>query len=182
MSFARVVLLFFAGLIPTQLQIIAAPQAVMSPASIVKPSAFVSLDPVPRGTPFEVAIVIEIANGFHMNSNQPSESYLIPTTLTPQIPAGFRFLKTIYPAGRLEKFVFSPDKPLNVYTGKAKILLQISADSAAPLGAVAISAVLRYQACNSTTCLQPVKVPVSIKLNVAAAGARPHAVHPDLFK
>ncbi len=60
--------------------------ALPSAAAIVKPQAYVSLDPVPRGKTFEAAVVVDIARGFHMNSHKPSDEYLIPTTITPQPP------------------------------------------------------------------------------------------------
>ena len=87
---------------------------VPSPAAIVKPRAFVSLAPVPRGKEFQVALTVEIAHGYHMNSHHPTDQYLIATTLTPKLPTGFELLDTLYPAGRVEKFSFSPDKGLDV--------------------------------------------------------------------
>jgi DsbC/DsbD-like thiol-disulfide interchange protein len=161
---------------------LASPQdALPNPASIVKPHAFVSLDPVPRGSAFEVAVVVEIARGFHMNSHKPSEEYLIPTTLTPQLPAGFQLTGTVYPNGRIEKFAFSPDKPLNVYTGSVTLKLRLLAKADAPLGGATIPMTLRYQACNDAACLPPVKVPVSVQLNVAAAGTKAQPAHPEIF-
>jgi len=155
--------------------------ALPNPAAVVKPVAYVSLAPVPRGKEFQVAVVVEIARGFHMNSHKPTDAYLIPTTLTPQIPAGFQLLDTIYPVGQLEKFSFSPNKPLDVYTGKVTLRLRLAAAADAPLGAATIPITLRYQACNDTTCLQPVKVPVEAKFAVAAAGAKSRAAHPEIF-
>jgi hypothetical protein len=155
--------------------------AAPSPSAVVKPVAYVSLLPVPRGKEFQVAIVVEIAKGYHMNSHKPSDQYLIPTTMTAQLPAGFQLLDTIYPEGRLEKFAFSPNKPLDVYTGTVTLRLRLSAAADAALGATTIPVSLRYQACNDTTCLQPVKVPVSVKLEVATAGAKSRAVHPEVF-
>lgn len=150
-------------------------------SSVVKPRAVVSLDPVPRGKEFQVAIVVDIARGFHMNSHKPSDEYLIPTTLTPQLPAGFQLADTIYPNGRLEKFSFSPNKPLDVYTGSVTLKLRLVAQSSAPLGLVTIPVTLRYQACNDAACLPPVKVPVAVQFQVAAAGAKAQRVHPELF-
>jgi len=155
--------------------------AIPSPSAVVKPQTYVSLDPVPRGKAFEVAIVVEIARGFHMNSHKPTDPYLIPTTLTPQLPAGFELIDTIYPDGSKEKFAFSPNKPLDVYTGKVTLRLRLSARADAPLGAATLPITLRYQACNDTTCLQPVKVPVDAKFEIAAAGAKSHAAHTDIF-
>lgn len=155
--------------------------ALPSASSIVKPRSVVSLDPVPRGKEFQVALIVEIARGFHMNSHKPSEEYLIPTTLTPQLPSGFQLKDTIYPNGRLEKFSFSPNKPLNVYTGSVTLKLRLAAEANAPLGAVTLPVTLRYQACNDAACLPPVKVPVNVQFRVAATGTRAQPVDPALF-
>ena len=155
--------------------------ALAAPAAIVKPRAFVSLAPVPRGKEFQIALAVEIAHGYHMNSNHPTDKYLIPTTLTPKLPTGFELLDTIYPAGRIEKFSFSPDKGLDVYSGSVTLKLRLIAHNDAPIGAVTLPVTLRYQACNDTTCLPPVKVPVDVRVDVAAAGAATHAAHPEIF-
>jgi cytochrome c biogenesis DsbD-like protein len=155
--------------------------AVPSAASIVKAHSFVSLEPVPRGTEFQAAVVAGIRSGYHVNSHKPSDEYLIATTLTPQLPTGFKLLDTIYPAGRQEKFSFSPDKPLDVYTGSVTFKLRLVAEAGAALGTVKIPAILRYQACNDTTCLPPVKIPVELNVTVGAAGAAAHTVHPEIF-
>lgn len=154
---------------------------VSSPAAVVKPRAFVSLAPVPRGKEFQIALAVEIAHGYHMNSHHPTDKYLIPTTLTPKLPTGFELLDTIYPAGRIEKFSFSPDKGLDVYSGNVTLKLRLIAHNDAPIGAVTLPVTLRYQACNDTTCLPPVKVPVDVRVDVAAAGAATHAAHPEIF-
>jgi len=151
------------------------------PSSVVKPTTYVSLEPVPAGKDFQVAVVAQILPGFHMNSNKPSESYLIATTLAAQAPAGIQILDTHYPEGKDEKFSFSPDKPLNVYTGTVVLRLRLTAKPDAPLGAVDLPLTLRYQACNDTTCLPPVKLPVNVKFEIAAATAKSKPVHPEYF-
>jgi len=153
-----------------------------SAAEVVKPHAYVSLDPVPRGKEFQVAVVLEISSGFHMNSHKPSDSYLIATNLTPQLPAGVTMVGDItYPAGKNEKFPFSPDKPLNVYTGSVTLHMKLAAGDSTAIGTTTIPMSLRYQACNTNACLPPVKIPVTAELTVAAAGAKSKAVHPELF-
>jgi hypothetical protein len=158
-----------------------APSEVPTPAAIVKPRVFVSLAPVPRGREFQVALAVEIAHGYHMNSHHPTDSYLIATTLTPKLPTGFELLDTLYPPGRVEKFSFSPDKGLDVYSGSVTLKLRLVAHNDAPIGAVTFPVTLRYQACNDTTCLPPVKVPVDVRVDVAAAGSPAHAAHPEIF-
>ncbi len=175
---ATCLLIAFAGF---GLRHVAQGQAMPSPASVVKPEAYVSLDKVPRGDTFEAAIVVNIAKGFHMNSNKPSEDYLIPTTITPNPPGGIRVVDTTYPPGQMKTFTFSPNKPLNVYTDAVTLRMKLAAEDSAPLGAMAIPVTLRYQACNDTACLPPVRVPVTINVDVATAGAAAHHVHADIF-
>jgi len=81
----------------------------------------------------------------------------------------------------VEKFSFSPDKGLDVYSGSVTLKLRMVAHNDAPIGAVTFPLTLRYQACNDTTCLPPVKVPVDVRVDVAAAGAATHAAHPEIF-
>jgi DsbC/DsbD-like thiol-disulfide interchange protein len=164
---------------------IASPQdasAMPSASAVANPHAYVSLDPVPRGSEFQVAVVVDIARGFHMNSHKPTDAYLIPTTITPQLPAGIQLGEAIYPSGRLEKFSFSPTKPLDVYSGSVALRLRLTARADAPLGATTIPVTLRYQACNDAACLPPVKVPVTVALQVAATGTKPRVVHPEVFQ
>ena len=161
----------------------AVPQPAQMPSgsSVAKPDTFVSLDSVPRGGTFEAAVVVQITKGFHMNSHKPSEDYLIPTILTPDVPQGLKLIATTYPPGEQKKFSFSPNKPLDVYTDKVTLRLKFSVDSNAPLGDAMIPATLRYQACNDTTCLAPVKLPVSFKIKVTPVGTSGHHVHPEVF-
>jgi len=155
--------------------------ALPSPSAVVKPTAYVSLTPVPREKEFQIAVVGEIARGFHVNSHKPSDQYLIPTTLTAQLPGGFQLRDTIYPDGKLEKFAFSPNNPLDVYTGTVTLRLRLAAGADAALGTATIPITLRYQACNDTTCLQPVKLPVEVKLEVASSGTQSRLMHPEVF-
>jgi DsbC/DsbD-like thiol-disulfide interchange protein len=155
--------------------------APMKPSEVVKTHTFVSLDRVPRGKTFQAAIVVDIAENYHMNSHTPAEAYLIPTTLTPQLPPGLKLVDTLYPPGHLKKFPFSPDTALNVYSGSVTLRLKLAAEDSASLGATTIPMVLRYQACNNSACLPPVKIPVTAELQIAAAGTASHPAHAEVF-
>ncbi|MGH9705100.1 MAG: protein-disulfide reductase DsbD domain-containing protein [Candidatus Acidiferrales bacterium] len=154
--------------------------ALQNAAAIVKPQAYISLEPIPRGQAFQVAVIAEIRNGYHINANKPADEFLIPTTLTAQLPSGLRELETVYPPQQSLKLSFS-QTPLLVYTGRAPIFLRLQAGSDAPLGAMTIPLVLRYQPCNDTTCLPPVKIPIPVTVQIAAAGASTHNLHPEIF-
>jgi len=158
-----------------------AQSGILAPATVVKPHAYVSLSPVPRGKEFEIAVVANIVSGYHVNSHKPTDPYLIPTTITADLPKGFQLVDTIYPPGEEKRFPFSPDKPLNVYSGSVTLRLKLTAKNEAALGAATIPLTLRYQACNDAACLPPVRLPVSLKLQVANANAKARPVHPEIF-
>ncbi|HUO34621.1 MAG TPA: protein-disulfide reductase DsbD domain-containing protein [Candidatus Acidoferrum sp.] len=149
--------------------------------AVVTPHVYVSLEPVPQGREFQIAVVADINSEYHMNSHMPTDVYLIPTTLTPEMPKGFELVDTLYPNGRLEKFSFSPDKPLSVYSGSVTLRLAVQANANAGLGEVKIPMTLRYQACSDTTCLPPAKLPIEATFRVVREGTAAREVHTEIF-
>jgi DsbC/DsbD-like thiol-disulfide interchange protein len=157
-----------------------APAQMPSGRDVVAPAAFASLEPVGRGSAFQLAVVLKIREGFHINARHPSADYLIPTDLKIELPAGFKAGETSYPKGQLRKFTFSKT-PLNVYEDKVVIRMMLNALPDAPLGAQHLPLKLRYQACSTEACLPPVTLPVDATVNVAANATGSQAVHPELF-
>jgi thioredoxin:protein disulfide reductase len=156
------------------------PQAIPAAASVASPKTYVSIAPVPRGSRFEVAVVVRIMQGFHMNAHKPSEDYLIPTVLTAKLPAGFKELGTSYPNGIEKKLSFS-DQPLLVYTDHFTVRAKFSAAANAPLGKMKLPFTLQYQACNDSVCLPPVRIPLAATIDIAPAGTKPQRISPQIF-
>ena len=153
---------------------------VPSGREVVAPSTFVSLEPVARGSSFQLAVVLKIRPGFHINAREKSEDYLIATDLKADVPAGFKIGEVAYPKGKLRPFTFSK-KPLNVYEGTIILRLPLTALANAPLGAQQIPMKLRYQACSSEICLPPATLDVNAGFTVAAAASDARPAHPELF-
>src|SRR5208282_3341456 len=135
--FAGILLLVAVAALPS------APQQVPSPKDVVAPTIYVSLDPVGRGSQFQIAAVLKIRPGFHINAREKSEDYLIATDLRAEAPAGFQLGDVSYPKGALHSFTFSK-KPLNVYEDTTTLLLPVTVLPTAPLGAQHIPLKLRY--------------------------------------
>ena len=148
---------------------------------VVAPSAYVSLDPVARGSAFQLAVVLKIRNGFHINARQTSADYLIATDLRTEAPQGFKVGQVTYPKGELHTFSFSKT-PLNVYEGKVIVRMEVTALPNAPLGAQHIPLKLRYQACSSEVCLPPTTLDVDALVTVASAATPARPAHPELFQ
>ncbi len=149
-------------------------------ASIVQPLAYVSLQPVPRGRAFDIAVVAKISPGFHVNAHEPSEDYLIPTKVTADLPPGVRLVETTYPRGVMRGFQFSKT-PLRVYESSFTVRMKLRAESAAPLGARKINLTVNYQACNQDSCLPPTKVPVTAEIEFAPVDTPAHPANANIF-
>jgi cytochrome c biogenesis DsbD-like protein len=153
---------------------------VPSGREVVKPEIFASLDPAGRGSSFQIAVVMKIRPGFHVNAREKSDEYLIATDLKAEVPAGFSGGEVSYPKGRFENFSFSK-KPLNVYQGTVILRLPVTALESAPLGEQHIPLKLRYQACSTELCLPPVTIPLSATLNVVASADASKPAHAEFF-
>src|ERR1700676_4932843 len=149
-------------------------------ASVLQPQAYVSIQPVPRGRLFEIAVVARITPGFHVNAHEPSEEYLIPTKVTADLPPGVVLVETTYPRGMMRAFRFSKT-PLRVYETSFTVRMKLRAGASTPLGTKKIGLTVGYQACNQDACLPPTKVPATAELEIAAADTPAHPANAAIF-
>jgi DsbC/DsbD-like thiol-disulfide interchange protein len=173
----------FAATLITAALLVASPAGSQTPSGkdVVAPEAYASHDPVARGMSFQLAVVLKIRPGFHVNAREVTEDYLIPTDLRAEIPAGFKLGTVAYPRGTLQTFTFSKNKKLNVYSGNVTILLPLTVLATAPLGPQHIPMKLRYQACSTEICLPPVTKEVDATLTVVAASSAAKPANPEIF-
>ena len=153
---------------------------VPSGKDVVKPEVYASMEPAGRGGSFQIAVIMNIRQGFHVNAREKSEEYLIATDLKAQLPTGFTAGQVVYPKGQLVTFSFSKE-PLNVYQGTVILRLPVSALTTAPLGQQHIALKLRYQACSTRDCLPPVTLPLDAAVNIAADAATAKPAHAEIF-
>jgi len=149
-------------------------------ASVLQPQAYVSMQPVPRGRAFEIAVVAKISPGFHVNAHVPSEDYLIPTKIMADLSPGVFLVETTYPRGVMRAFRFSKT-PLRVYEGSFTVIMKLRVSGSAPLGPQKIGLTVGYQACNQDACLPPTKLSVTADLEIAAVDTPTHPVHAEIF-
>src|SRR3954470_9475651 len=100
----------------------------LPPADVVKVSA--DAVEIKAGGSGEASVKLMVANGYHINANPPSFSYLKATELTLEPTEGITPGKPVYPQAVTRKFAFSKD-PLSVYEGEASIKLPLSAEAKA---------------------------------------------------
>ena len=96
---------------------------------------------------------MSIQPGYHVNSDQPAESYLIPLKLT-WAPGALDPVAVVFPKPQMEKYEFS-EKPLSVFTGDFNLTVKFKTPAMAPAGPGVMVGKLRYQACNDHACFPP---------------------------
>ncbi len=118
-----------------------------------------------RGASIVVKTTVLLQSGYHCNSNTPSESYLIPLRLSWE-PGTLETVEVVFPKPHLEKYDFSPT-PLSVFTGNFDLVTKFKVAAGAQSGPGIVLGKLRYQACNSNSCLPPktieIKLPVVVQ-------------------
>jgi len=117
---------------------------------------------VKRNEPPVQRLKVAIREGYHANSNKPSESYLIPFKLTWE-PGPLEAVEIIYPPAKMEKFSFS-EAPLSIYDGALEVTSRFKKTATAQPGPAVMTGKLRYQACNDKMCLPPKTVEVKLTL------------------
>jgi hypothetical protein len=120
-----------------------------------------------RNAAVQVQIPLVVKEGYHVNSNKPTEEYLIPLKLTWTSTGALEGGEITYPKPLMEKFEFSePDKPLSVYMGKFDLVARFKVAANAPAGPGVASGKLRYQACSNKACYPPKTVDVAVGYQV----------------
>ena len=118
-----------------------------------------------RNDTVQTKIPVSILDGYHVNSNTPSEDYLIPLTVTWSDLGALTNPKLVFPKPSNEKYEFA-DKPLSVFTGKIEIAASFKVSPNAPAGPGIATGKLRYQACNNRACFPPKTVDVNVPYQV----------------
>lgn len=118
------------------------------------------------GDDVQGTITAKIAEGWHVNSNTPSEEFAIPTVLELDA-ATIENVKATYPAHAMKAFEFTGGKQLAVYDGTIRIPFTGKLKS----GATTIRATLNYQACSDRICLPPNRATAEIDVTPVAAAA-----------
>jgi thioredoxin:protein disulfide reductase len=156
-------------------------------ARVVKPRGLISADAIRPGDKFKVAVVLDIEQGYHINSHNPTAhnsnlDYLIPTVVGFEPAPGIRFGEIKYPSAQYKKFDFSPTDELAVHEGTVIITAEAEAESSIKQGAQVIRAKVTVQSCNDSVCLAPSDLQVEIPVKVIAAGQAVNEVNKETFE
>ena len=117
------------------------------------------------GQSSEAVVRLQIKNGYHVNANPPSHSYLKATEIEIPPAQGISVESITYPDPLLKKFSFS-ETPLKVYEGDTNLKVKLKADKTTAAGKHNLSAKLRVQACDDQVCYAPGAIDLIVPVNI----------------
>jgi len=116
-----------------------------------------------RNDAVQTKIPVSILEGYHVNSNTPSDEYLIPLKVTWTSLGALEGGRVTYP--KAEKITVG-DQSLSVFTGKFDLAVSFKISANAPAGPGIATGKLGYQACNDKMCFPPKSIEIDVPYQV----------------
>ncbi len=127
-----------------------------------------------------IAVVVDIAPGYHAQSHTPSQEGLIPFEAALNPAQGIHPYAPIYPRGHDQ--TYPALGTLNVYTGRAIIYIPLKVDAAATIGAIPLEGTASFQICDDRVCYAPQKLTWHLDTSIVPPGQTVAPQHPQLFE
>jgi uncharacterized protein len=147
---------------------------------LIAARAYLSVDRLPAGDQCRIVMVLDVKDGWHINTNPARPDFLVPTKLTMKSKHGTKLAKLQYPVGR-KLDVPGFDEPLHVYDKQVAIhgLVEVPAEAGGQMEELEL--IVQYQACNDAKCLSPKTVKLQGRLAVASQGEPVKPINEAIF-
>ena len=187
LSFSATILLLAATLAdarPAVVSFAARPESPVAEPTL-QPSVDVhgvfSVKKAARGVPFQGAVVLEIPNGYHINSNRPTNKFLIPTVVRVTGPRGVRIGAVRYPRANVRSFDFAPDERLPVFEGRPAMRFDVTVPESFKQDKLRLRVVVSYQACSNEACFRPAERDITVSIGMTDEGEEVERINNHIF-
>jgi thiol:disulfide interchange protein len=126
-----------------------------------------------------LAVVLDIAPGYHTQSHEPLDETSIPFRAVAEPTPHFTWGPPVYPPGVVHDYAMLGR--VSVYEGRTVIFLPATVAREAPAGPVELKVRVSWQACDDKTCFPPEDRLVSLTTRVAAAGEDATPANAEVF-
>ena len=147
---------------------------------LVRARAYLSTDRLPAGGTCQIAVLLDVKEGWHITANPPSPDFLKPTKITFKSKAGVTLADLKYPKGHGFKME-GEEMEMMVYEGEVALLGTLTVPKGSGGQTDEMEITISYQACNEKKC--PLAPPIKLtgKLPVAKSGEAVKAINAKLF-
>ena len=137
----------------------------LQPSDIVEIKPSTTIRQTDDSVELRLYIRFTVKEGWHINSHELIDQFLIPTILMIDTSADYHCKDIVYPPATRTKLHYSKSE-LELYTGEQMIIAAISVPNSYRGNNVALQGKLQYQACNNENCLMPVKKIFSVSVKI----------------
>lgn len=109
-----------------------------------------------------IELRFHIAPGLHINSHNPKDETLVPTTFKTEPLPNLHLLQIDFPAGVPYRLSTGAGETLSTYLGDLPLRLEIEV---AARGEAILTGKLRYQACDNASCFPARDLPVQLTIH-----------------
>jgi DsbC/DsbD-like thiol-disulfide interchange protein len=147
----------------------------------VHPQVYLSVDRLPAGETVRIAVVLDIEEGWHINTNPARPDFVKPTTITLRGKHGTEIKKLAYPKGT-DLQIAGMKEPQGVYEGRVVLFGDLVVPKEAARQTEELTVEVKFQACNEKQCLAPKAAKLVGKVPVADSGETVKKVNGKLFE
>ncbi len=114
---------------------------------------------------YNLIVDLNIAEGWHVNSDQPVHDELIPTKISVALDDWWKLETPEYPEALMKTFEFE-EQEMALYQGKILITSKLKPKARTDMGRAAfpLNVSVQIQACNKEACLAPETIKLSVTL------------------
>ncbi len=133
--------------------------------NIVSASIKVSDKSMTPGSDTEINILLNIKEGWHINSSKVLDDYSIPTQIKLKSTDKFSLSKINYPDGKIIPISWGGN--MSLYEGNVQITAILKANDNLSAGENSFDLEVFYQACNNATCMSPESIILNTSILIA---------------
>ena len=149
-------------------------------SEVLEVKTYVSQDGVHPGGVIDVAFLLDILPGWHINGPELADPFLIACTLMIDENDDVEVEEIFYPVPENRTYSFS-EMEIQVYEGKVVLGARIKVSDAISLGKNVLKASFLYQACDDVSCLAPETLQFEIPIQVVSATKEVNKINQDIF-
>ena len=147
---------------------------------LLKARAYLSTDKLPAGGTCQIAVQLDIKEGWHINANPPDPEHMIPTKIVIKSKMGTKLSDVTYPKGHGYKFE-GEEKDVQVYEKEAILRGTLTVPEKIGGQSEELEISITYQACKENECLPPKTIKFTGTLIVANRGDSVKSINARLF-
>lgn len=147
-------------------------------ADAVSLTGYLSQTAVRPGERIWIAVRAEIKDGFHINSWQPTQGYLVPTRLVLDETPGFTAKRESYPPSREYRAAYE-EEALLIYEGNVLFGIEMEVGTHVSPGTYPLHFTMRLQPCDDQQCYPPLEARMRFNVVVDAEGGQ--LQHAEVF-